>query len=340
MTAQLRCWMRQNHARPLAVTGLLVVLWAVYRIATGPVAGPHHSLRPLFTSEPPAANIVPSGPASSYPGEIHPDHIEDPEASKELCARYGLLPLQGTSDGATRRAIYDIVLVDSELEMLEVRLGTLAPHVDYFVVVETDRTLKDPSSPKPRHVRDHWERYAPWHGQLIYRALDLADPAFADSSPRAREQMAWDAAHQAVSLLAGRTAPGSGDVLLVGNVDEIWRPSALRVLRNCEIPDRVVAKSVAYSYGFQWREAGPDAEWMHPQATTFRGPDTITPTDLRYGKADYILSDGGWHCSWCFGTLHEMVAKLTSYHTSEGPAKPEKRQPGEIVSVVREGHDM
>ena len=98
--------------------------------------------------------------------------------------------------------------------------------------------------------------------------------------------------------LTGAQAPNQGDVLLVGDIDEIPRIDTLTALRNCAFPPRVTLRTQMYYYSYQWLHRGE--LWHHPQATYFNGKDTIKPESLRMDKADAELYMTGWHCSSCF----------------------------------------
>lgn len=111
---------------------------------------------------------------------------------------------------------------------------------------------------------------------------------------------------QVLLSLTGAQAPNQGDVLLVGDIDEIPRIGTLTALRNCAFPPRVTLRTQMYYYSYQWLHRGD--LWHHPQATYFDGRKTVRPESLRTGKADAELFMTGWHCSSCFGYV------LLSYH--------------------------
>ena len=49
--------------------------------------------------------------------------------------------------------IFDAFLFFNELELLEIRLNTLAPYVDYFVITEADVTFS--GKPKPLYYQQN-----------------------------------------------------------------------------------------------------------------------------------------------------------------------------------------
>ena len=255
------------------------------------------------------------------------------EKALPYCANYRLNPLP--REKAAKRKIYDLLLFNTELDMLDIRLGQMAPAVDYFVILEGNKTFTNKD--KPLLVQDNWSRYKPYHSKMIRRTMDFKTNEFKDSWTRenAIRNAMYD---QVVPFLTGDQAPQIDDVLLVSDLDELFKPEILTALRNCDIPQLITAESRMYYYSFQWLQA---LVWPHPQATLYKGPeDTIRPDDVRYhGKEYHVFPDAGWHCSYCFRTMAEMVKKIGSFSHTELD-KPEYTDPLKIIDRVRRGSDM
>jgi beta-1,4-mannosyl-glycoprotein beta-1,4-N-acetylglucosaminyltransferase len=279
---------------------------------------------------------IEAGKLKSFKGEVGLE--KDPQAV-EFCQSYHWSVFKTESP----RKIYDLVLISNELDWLEIRLNTLHKQVDYFVIVESNKTFT--GLPKPLHVQENWDRFAQFHSKIIYRILDSS----ALNSTRAwdHEDLQRNALYdQVFPSLTGPPTPNHGDVLLVSDIDEIPRPATLTVLRVCDFPRRLTLRSRFYYYSFQWLHRGP--EWAHPQATTYSGASTIRPANLRNGeggnpvKAAYDKADlwnAAWHCSTCFSTLSEVLEKLSSFsHVSYN--RPEFRDKDAIVRKVRKGLDL
>jgi beta-1,4-mannosyl-glycoprotein beta-1,4-N-acetylglucosaminyltransferase len=204
-------------------------------------------------------------------GDTHPSSSD----VSSLCHAHGFAPWQTKED---TRKIYDLVLMSTELDWLEIRLHTLSPYVDYFVVVESRTTFT--GTPKPLCLRDNWDRFARFHTKIIYRAMeDLVH------SERVwdHEDFLRDSLFTAVfpGLVQTAARANDGDVLVVSDMDEIPRPETITVLRWCRFPGRLTLGSDFYYYSFQWRHDGP--QWPRPHVTTYRGRATITPSNLRQG---------------------------------------------------------
>jgi beta-1,4-mannosyl-glycoprotein beta-1,4-N-acetylglucosaminyltransferase len=316
----------------VGVAAAVVFFWFIYRL------GLHHEARDQFNKivkgDPhvyePAHYTGP--PLGSSDSGIHPD-VLSAEAATQYCANFRLDAVP--REMAAKRKVYDLLLINTELEMLDVRLGQMSPGVDYFVVLESDKTFTDQA--KPLFVQENWGRFAAYHDQIIRRTMDLTTGAFTDTWSRegASRNAMYD---QVIPFLTGEQAASIDDVLLVSDVDEMFKPEVLKAMRNCRISNRVTAVSRMFYYSFQWLQ---DLTWPHPQATLYKGVEnTILPDDLRkHSDQHYVFAEGGWHCSYCFSTLKEMVTKITSFSHSE-LNRPEFKDPVKIIDRVRHGKDM
>lgn len=69
------------------------------------------------------------------------------------------------------RRIYDCVVVEEDLDVLELRIKLLYPYVDFFVVAEAPLTLE--GKPKPLFLKEQKDRFAPYAKKI--RKLVLPD---------------------------------------------------------------------------------------------------------------------------------------------------------------------
>ncbi|KAI4121813.1 MAG: hypothetical protein LQ338_006161 [Usnochroma carphineum] len=269
-------------------------------------------------------------------------------ASEESLSKNGFLPMDKARDYCqtrhwdpypyrnNRRKIYDLFIINTELDWLEIRMGELQNEVDYFVILEAETTFTE--APKPLHIQENWARFAPFHPKMIHHVLNQTDVEF--DGTWARESFSRNAMFdQVIPFLDDEKAAGQGDVILVSDVDEIPRPDTLKALRNCMFPRKLTLRSHFYYYGFQWLHRGE--QWPHPQATFFEGPDhTVKPEELRSRKdSDGDLWNAAWHCSYCFGKLQDFVDKIQSFSHTE-MNQPRFTDRAKILQRVRHGIDM
>ena len=124
-----------------------------------------------------------------------------------------------------RRKLYDMFLINSELDFLEIRLNELDSEVDFFVILESATTFQ--MNPKPLYLNQSLSQFETFRHKIIYRILDDSG---AKNIPKddtwEYERFTRNALFDQVLLsLTGPQAPALGDVLLVGDVDEIPRIS-------------------------------------------------------------------------------------------------------------------
>lgn len=273
---------------------------------------------------------------TTNPNEAEHDHA--------YCVSHGFKPF--TSTGAGHRKVYDLFMINTELDFLELRLETLYDHVDYFVIVESPLTFQ--GRPKNLTIRENWSKFERYHAKLIYHQLEFP-PDFAPLLTWDFEDLQRDSMFtQVFPKLADQQAPNADDVIIVADVDEIPRPETIDILRSCIFPPRLTLSSKFYYYSFQFLHSGP--EWAHPQATFYQGPNkTITPTNLRNGDGGSFfhrqffekatMKNASWHCSSCFATIEQFLNKMASFsHIWMNDGKFRNRE--KIVEAVRQGKDL
>ena len=264
-----------------------------------------------------------------------------------LCRQHGFSTY---SHPGPPRKVYDLLLLSQELEWLQIRLHTLAPYVDYFVVVEATKTYT--ALPKPMILKENWENFTAFHPKLLHYVVeDTVDSTWTwDHEDFIRNALLYNTFPH---MRGGEQQPNDGDVLVVSDIDEIPKPETMVLLRHCDIPARLTLRSQFYYYSFQWLHRGE--QWAHPQSTIYRGlQNTICPVDLRNGdegpgwlylrplrrwweKAD--LWNATWHCSSCFRSIKEIRTKMGSFSHTPWNTE-ENRDPKTIVERVRKGLDL
>ncbi|WQF78322.1 Putative glycosyl transferase, family 17 [Colletotrichum destructivum] len=265
------------------------------------------------------------------------------EAASQFCKHHGY-PVFAPQTASGRRKVYDLFMVNTELDWMEIRLNATFNYVDYFIIVESPKTFT--GRPKPLTIKENWERFKPYHDKLIYHELEFP-PTFSPRRSWDYEDLQRNAMYtQVFPKLTGRRSPAYGDVILVADVDEIARPETLLVLRTCRFPRRLTLRSRFYYYSFQFLHTGP--EWEHPQATFYQGSRTLLPANLRMGDGGFKplneleksdLGNACWHCSSCFATVEEFLTKMASF-SHEWMNGEKFRDRDRIADAIRSGKDL
>lgn len=322
---------------------IMLLLLAIFGIMTFWYAGgqlfvgmPNHRILAIDTNL-----TLPQGLDFSA-NRSHHEWYASPNA-QEFCRAHGYAVFKPNSESGQRK-VYDLIMANTELDFLEIRLATMYDHVDYFIVVEASKTFQ--GRPKDLTIKNNWDRLKVYHDKMIYHELEYP-PGFHSKITWDYENLQRNAMYnQVFPTLTGDQVPIKGDVILVADVDEIIRPVTLLTLRTCAFPRRLTLASKFYYYSFQYLHTGP--EWQHPQATFYTGNSTILPADLRDGIGGVpilrevdkgVLGNAAWHCSSCFATVDEFLTKMASFsHMSMNKQKFRDRH--RIANAVREGKDL
>lgn len=145
-----------------------------------------------------------------------------------------------------KRRIFDCFVFYLELDILELRLNILDPHVDYFVLVES--TLTYMGQPKPLYYADNKERFAKFHDKIIHIVVDDM-PEIVDSP--------WDReAIQRSAFGRGLTNARPNDLIIVSDVDEIIKPECLLKALDGAAGKITYFQGVYYHFHLNWRLVG------------------------------------------------------------------------------------
>lgn len=325
----------RSPTRVILVLGLLSLIWWTF-FRPSPYAGAVHAIAnaPL----PPLDFLR----ANSDRPQRHAEYYASSEA-RRFCAAHGysvFRPRRASSE----RKVYDLMMVNTELDFLEIRLNALYDYVDYFIIVESPKTFQ--GGKKPLVIKENWDKFRRYHDKMVYHELTFPK-SFNPKRAWDYEDLQRDAMFdQAMAGLTGPKAPIQGDVIIVADVDEIPRPESLVVLRSCNYPRRLSLSSKFYYYSFQFLHNGP--EWPHPEATYYQGWRTIKPTNLRNGDGGIpwfrdqekgVLTNAAWHCSSCFPTIEQFLNKISSF-SHKWMNSEEYRDRDKIADAIRQGKDL
>ncbi len=186
--------------------------------------------------------------------------------------------------------IYDCFSYWDEDLLLELRLNILNKVVDYFVIVEGNRTWQNNS----KNFRFNIERYKKFKNKIIYlKVEDL--PGGED--PYKREN------HQRNSIVRGLKKAENDDLILISDLDEIPNPLSIKYFS----PDMKYAafKQKHFYYKFNLQSKN-NPHWLGSRICILKylkSPQWLR--ELKFKKRPFwridkkklnnIIEDGGWH---------------------------------------------
>lgn len=174
--------------------------------------------------------------------------------------------------------VFDLVLYNSEDDVLECRLWELADVVDVMVVLEGDRTFTGkPKMKAPRTRFKQWDHLIHW----VDYVTPMRDTAWAVEAETRNELL----------VVADSLGCKPDDVVTVCDVDEIWSPGM--EVQFAQGPHSVLMRHLAMS-----------VHWEYPmELTCVGGPrrSVETAQGFRSNRNGFLMLVGGWHVAWMGG---------------------------------------
>ncbi|XP_058760044.1 uncharacterized protein LOC131633342 [Vicia villosa] len=266
--------------------------------------------RPLWDKPPPPFTNIPH----FYAENVSMDH---------LCQ------LHGWSRRSQPRRIFDAIIFSNELDLLEIRWRELYPYVHKFVILESHTTFT--GIPKPLFFAKNKERFAFANQKIVHDSFagrisargSNEDPFELESKQRG-----------AINSLIQVAGISNGDILLMSDADEIPSSQALKLLQWCDgIPPIMHLELRNYIYSFEF----PLGTINYKPSAHIYGPQT----HYRHSRlTDLILSDAGWHCSFCLRYISEFIFKMTAYSHAERVKRKSFLNPSRIQDIICKGDDL
>lgn len=201
--------------------------------------------------------------------------------------------------------LVDAFMFYNELDVLELRLRVLDPHVDLFVLVESEVTHV--GLPKPLYFKENKERFAKWNHKIRHVVIPASECPN-DTNPWSREK------HQREQVNRGLDGVPDDAWLMISDVDEIpWID---------KIPFRHLDKLAQYAlhmymfeYSFDYMFTGE--AWVG--TTIAKKGLGLNPNYLRDNRWRLrIIRESGWHLS-SFGDAAHVYKKMQTYAHANDP---------------------
>ncbi len=191
--------------------------------------------------------------------------------------------------------VYDCTQLYNELDLLEIRLNILDPHVDYFVIGESTQTFS--GLKKPLYYKDNKERFSKWAHKIIHVEI----PEMEDCTVFERTAFQKDYLRTALKDCK------PDDQVYYGDVDEIWNREALA---GWDLSCGFKLRQLNYCYYLNQRSS---EDWQGTNVCLYKNLKNLN--DLRADHSN-VLEDGGWHFT-NMGGLEQLKKKIEAYDHQE-----------------------
>ena len=123
--------------------------------------------------------------------------------------------------------VYDCFTFYNEFELLELRLKSLYEVVDFFVIVEADKTLNN--KPKPFYFAERRKDFAEFLPKIrnVQVKMDIPYKGTGD----------WSIEFAQRNMISeGIKDAAPDDFIFISDLDEIWAPDILQKINNRQVP--------------------------------------------------------------------------------------------------------
>ncbi|TCL36078.1 beta-1,4-mannosyl-glycoprotein beta-1,4-N-acetylglucosaminyltransferase [Anaerospora hongkongensis] len=232
--------------------------------------------------------------------------------------------------------IYDCFTFFNEFELLELRLNLLNNVVDYFVLVESNKTFKNEN--KEYYFEKNQDKFKDYLDKIIH--IKVNDMPDYDPDDEWRLEV-----YQRNCIMRGLNNTSPDDIVLISDVDEIPKPNILellnknksdiifasrnRVQHNIVQVIKFLPDSLFKSHGIKLLDRTPLAleqdlfyyfvncrskgKWSGTVIT--KAKNLSTPQQLRHRRSKFPrIKNSGWHFSY-LGGVNKIVLKLNSIIT-------------------------
>ncbi|AIX73115.1 MAG: benzoate transporter [Mixta calida] len=226
--------------------------------------------------------------------------------------------------------IYDCFLYYDEDMLLDIRLNTLADVVDKFVIVESKHTFTG----KAKTLNFDISKYEKFSDKIIYVTYDEL-PKLKKDVPG--EYDAWKNEEcTRNAIMQGLKHANDDDIILVSDVDEIFRPDVIKQIDTRNICTIFHMDFYNYQFNLQVFNVDGTARLCKlPRATTLKNlkryfsgePETFRNFKKHKKNLNFIskmwikhrtkiISNAGWHFSWIM-TPERISEKMSTISHTE-----------------------
>jgi len=203
------------------------------------------------------------------------------------------------------KRIIDTFLFHNELDLLDIRLNEMDPHVSLFVLVEANTTFS--GEPKPYYYEENKDRFANFADKILHIKIDDMPP-YTGPGDIAGESYQRSAIGDTIHYLQHRQQLDFDDLVFLSDVDEIPFMADLMT----ELEHGIQCPSVLHMDSrLYYLNRSRDLRWNGTIVCTVRDMVGVGSQHLRDERFDMNRVWNGWHFSY-LGGFNRVIEKLES----------------------------
>lgn len=213
--------------------------------------------------------------------------------------------------------IFDCFMMFNELDVLELRLEELNDFVDYFVIIESEKTHS--GNKKTLHYQSNADRYKKFENKIIYVVIEELPNKLPDHIKDV--DLNWyreNFQRNQIKTALMQIDMTDNDIILISDIDEIPDLSKVNLQKIIPYNDFITCNQRWFNWSFDWEFN--DKFWPGTQVTRWSYLKNTTPQNIRnqrYDESKITIKEAwGWHLSW-FGDDEIILNKLSSFAHQE-----------------------
>lgn len=223
--------------------------------------------------------------------------------------------------------IFDCFTFFNELDLLDLRLNYLNNDVDYFVLVESNKTHS--GQDKPYYYEENKARFDKFNKKIIHIKKEFVlisdNPSF------------WVLENeQRNGIIDGLLNSNDDDIILISDIDEIPNKDIFQRYKTKYYPEPISLIQKNHYYYFNCKSVKPD-DWYGSVVVSKKRLNT--PQEIRDNRMVYNrMKNGGWHFSY-LGGVKNIVHKIVSFAHGEFN-KPQFVNIDKLEKAIEQGEDI
>lgn len=213
--------------------------------------------------------------------------------------------------------IFDCFMMFNELDVLELRLEELNDYVDYFIIIESEKTHS--GNKKTLHYQSNIDRYKKFENKIIYVVIEELPNKLPDHIKDV--DLNWyreNFQRNQIKTALMQIDISDKDIILISDIDEIPDLSKVNLQKFIPYDDFITCNQRWFNWSFDWEF--DDKFWPGTQVTRWSYLKNTTPQNIRnqrYDESKITIKEAwGWHLSW-FGDDEIILNKLSSFAHQE-----------------------
>jgi beta-1,4-mannosyl-glycoprotein beta-1,4-N-acetylglucosaminyltransferase len=212
----------------------------------------------------------------------------------------------------TKSLVFDCFMFYNEIKLLELKLRELESHVDYFVIVESNKTFT--LKPKKLYFEENKKKFSCYKNKILHYVVDSLN-----------KENPWENEfyqRNYISKILKDFGARKNDIIILEDADELCRAeSVTKAKKILKKHDVIIIIQDMYYYNFEtyvskWKEGSRICKFDLLEKFNCNQIRNELKNLKENNKSVFLMENGGWHFSY-FGNEEIILKKIESFSHQE-----------------------